>query len=241
MAPAPGSGYVVPKKKISPIVWVLIGIVGFFLVVGIALVAGGLFLAKKIADNPMLAAATAIAATNPDVEILSNDAARQTVTFREKSTGKTITLNFDQLKEGKLAFSEDGKQVTVETGEGGLKMKGADGSTFEIGAGSGKLPDWVPTYPGAHMEGAFSAGGGAEQSAMVSFTTKDSPDKVVTFFEEGFQKYGLKVSQTVQREGGKLSGGMLSASSDDKKRQAAITFSADGDEVNVSVTYSTKK
>jgi hypothetical protein len=241
MAPAPGSGPVVPKKKISPIVWVLVGIAGFVLLVGIAVIAGGLFLAKKIADNPMLAAATAIAAANPDVELVSNDPNRQTVTFREKSTGKTITLNFDQLKEGRFSFSEDGKEVTMETGEGGLKVKGSDGSTLEVGTGSSKLPDWVPAYPGATMEGAFSSSGGSEQGAMVSFTTSDGADKVVSFFEDGFQQAGLKVTQTVQREGGKISGGMVHAESGDKKQQAVVTISVDQDETNVSVTYSAKK
>lgn len=241
MAPAPGPYPVAPKKKTSPIVWILVGIAGFLLLAGIVVIAGGLYLAKKVADNPALVAATAIAATNPDVEVVSSDSGRGTVTFREKSSGKTVTLDLDQIKQGKLSFSEDGKEVTVEAGEGGVRIKGSDGQTMEFGATLNKLPDWLPGYPGATVQGTMVTKGGAEEGATAGFTTKDPADRVLKFYEENLKSSGMKIThQTTHQEEGKLSG-VLSAESQDGKRQVMVSASSEGSDTNVGLTFSSKK
>ena len=92
-----------PRKKTSPIVWILVGLFGFVLLAGIAMIAGWLFIAKQVHDasgNPALAAAKLMAMANPDVEILSSDASKQTATLKDTRSGKVITLNLDQLKKG---------------------------------------------------------------------------------------------------------------------------------------------
>lgn len=237
MAPAPGGAPMVPSRKISPIVWVIAGVAGFFLLIGVLIVAGGLFLASKIADNPMLAAAAAIAAANPDVEIVSNDTAKGTVTFREKSSGKTLTLNFDQIKQGRLVFSGDGKEVTVETGAAGVHLKSSDGTVADIGAGSGALPEWIPAYPGVKIEGAFSSSSEAEKSASLTFTTRDATSKILKFYTDGFKDAGMKLSNVSEQDGG----GMLSAESSDGKRHAAITVSSASGEAHVGITFTAKR
>jgi hypothetical protein len=132
--PVPNAFPAPPKKKISPVVWVLIGLAGFFLLVIMAVVAGGIYVASRVAENPIEAAATIIAAGNPDVEVVSSNRDRGTVTFREKSTGKTVTVNLDQLKEGKLVFSSDGKEVTLQAGPEGVKVESSDGQKVELGS-----------------------------------------------------------------------------------------------------------
>ena len=125
-----------PKKKIHPIVWILIGLAGCVLLVIMAVVAGGIYVASRVAENPVEAMAALIAAANPDVEVVSSNKEKRIVTFREKSTGKTVTLNIDQLNGGKISFSgqEDGKEVRVEAGPDGVRVKSADGKEVEIGA-----------------------------------------------------------------------------------------------------------
>ena len=132
--PVPGAFPVPPKKKLSPIVWVLIGIAAFFLLVIMAVIAGGIYVASRVADNPVEAAATLIAAGNPDVEVVSANRDKGTVTFREKSTGKTVTVNLEQLKQGRLVFTGDDKEVTVEAGPDGVKVESSDGEKVELGA-----------------------------------------------------------------------------------------------------------
>lgn len=134
-SPVPNAYPAPPQKKLSPVVWVLIGLAGFFLLVIIAVVAGGIYVASRVADNPVEAAAALIAAGNPDVEVMASNRDRGTVTFREKSTGKTVTVNLDQLKEGKLVFSGDDneREVTVQAGPDGVKVESSDGKKVELG------------------------------------------------------------------------------------------------------------
>jgi hypothetical protein len=215
-------------KKISPLVWIVVGVFGFVVLAGIAMIAGGLFLAKQVSDasgNPALAAAKILAMTNPDVEVVSSDDSRGTVTIREKSTGKVLTLDFNRIKEGKLSFEQDGKKVTVDSSSEGLDFKGDDGSSVRVGAQSNAtLPSWLPAYPGAAMHGAFSLQGATESGAAVSFTTKDPAEKVSTFYQDVFKTAGLTTSVNLLSEGGKTEGGIITAESADKKRSAVVNM-----------------
>jgi hypothetical protein len=209
------------------------------------MIAGGLFVANKIhnaASNPALAAAKLMAAANPDVEILSSDERAGTVTFKDKKDGKVVTLNFDQLKQGKLIFEQDGKKVTMDASGDGIKIAGDDGSTVRIGSGaSSKLPEWLPNYPGANTQGSFAMQGSAESAATVSFTTKDSVDQIASFYQDAFKKAGLSASANMMQQDGKNSGGMISAESSDKKRSAVVNIAAGEDTATVGITYSDKK
>ena len=140
-APQAGSVQAAPAvaRKTSPIVWILVAVLGLFLLGGIAVVGGGLFLVHKakqagidpelMRNNPGLATAKLLAATNPDLEVVSTDDQRGLITVRQKSTGKIMTVNFDEIKRGKITFREDGKDAVTLEAHG-------DGQ----GAGAASLP-----------------------------------------------------------------------------------------------------
>ncbi|MBC8167175.1 MAG: hypothetical protein H7Y20_15060 [Bryobacteraceae bacterium] len=218
----------VKSGKISPIVWILLGIAALILVAGVLLVAGGIYVAQKIAEHPAATAASILAATNPDIEILSKDENAGQVTFREKSTGKTVTLNLDQMKQGKILFSSEGKDVVMEAGANGIQVKSSDGSRVDIGKGvAARFPGWIPDYPGGSVVVATSDGG---DSATVVFTTRDNRDKVLTFYESAFRKSGLNLLNRTSTEG------TTTATWNDNSRQAVVTVSG-GNETSVSITY----
>src|SRR4029079_10097774 len=78
-APPPGPPMPGAPKKVSPIVWIVVGIVGFFVLCGLAAsIFVGLFV-HKVKQNPALAMAKLLTAANPDVEVLSADEGRNTV------------------------------------------------------------------------------------------------------------------------------------------------------------------
>src|ERR1700736_4552928 len=77
-------------KKMSPLVWILVGIFGLFVVLGIALTAGAAFVAHKVKQNPALAIAKLATVGNPDIEAVSADEGANTVTIRDKKTGETV-------------------------------------------------------------------------------------------------------------------------------------------------------
>ena len=232
-----------PKKKISPLVWILVGLLGLFVVVALAAVAGGLFLAKKVHDvasNPAEAARLLVAA-NPDVEVVSTDDSGR-ITVRDKRTGKTVSMNFTDLKNGKLSFEDEGKKFSMQANETGVHVKGEDGQTVDIGTGVAKLPDWIPSYPGGtSAKGAFAMQGGEGQAATLSFSTKDAPARVVEFYDSALRKAGMTTQQMLASDGGKTSGGTVTAESADKKQTAMVNVSNSDGETAVAITFSAKK
>ena len=115
VAPQPVS---IEPKKTSPIVWILLGVVGFFVLIGFAVMAGLGFLAHKVAQNPALAITKLATAANPDIQVLSTDEGANTVTLRDKRTGETVTMNFDDVKKGKIVFT---KISRLDAGPGGVE------------------------------------------------------------------------------------------------------------------------
>src|SRR5258708_8370744 len=136
---AQGPPALTPAKKTSPILWIILGVVGLFVLAGIAVMSAGLFLAHKVAQNPGMAIAKLLTAANPDVEVLSTDEGRNTITIRDKNTNETVTMNFDDVKNGKIVFKGNGQQATIRAradGEKGtLEISSPDGNV-KFGAGS---------------------------------------------------------------------------------------------------------
>ncbi len=233
------------RNKTSPVIWIIVGMLGFVMLTGIVVIAGGLFVAKKVHDaasTPALTTAKIMAAANPDIDIVSSDDRNGTVTFKDKKTGKVVTLNFDQMKQGKIVFEQDGQKVTMDASGGGVNVKSSDGSAMQIGANAtAKMPDWLPTYPGAAMQGTFAMQDANQSNASVSFSTKDSPEKVSKFYDEALRKAGLTTTVNMMQQDGKVSGGMLAGESADKKKSAVVNIAAGDDAATVGITYSDKK
>jgi hypothetical protein len=237
--PAPQS------KKISPIVWIVVGIVGFCMLIGILVAAAGLYVAHKVTQNPALAMAKLMAAGNPNVEVLSSDSGRNTVTFRDKHTGETVTMNFDDIKKGKILFKGNGKEASIQAhgeGENGtLEINSAQGS-LKIGAGSAaKIPDWVPAYPGVTPEATFSLQGADGDSGSFHFTSKDSPKEVLSFYQRGLKDAGFTIGANFAGDTATSSGGMLSAENESSKRTVMVTVGTEKGSSEVNLVFGTKK
>src|ERR1035438_2621416 len=97
------------KGKISPIVWILLAVVGIIVLGIVAVVGAGLYVAKSVVSNPGLMMAKIITAANPDAEVLSTDPRSQTIRIRDRKTGEEFTLSFDDVKQGKLKISATGR------------------------------------------------------------------------------------------------------------------------------------
>jgi hypothetical protein len=196
-----------PRRRTSPLVWILIVVLGLFVVGGILTMAGGLFLVHKAREagvdtdlfrrNPGLAVGRMLAAVNPDVEVVKTDDGAGTITVRDKKTGKVVTITFDEARKGNFKFEaqgDDGKNATVE-------FNGA----------SGKIPAEVPVYPGAKVEGTFSVtgdgGGGTGSAYQYTFTTSDPPRQVMSFYHNKLEDAGMKLALTTNTaDGGMLIG-----------------------------------
>jgi hypothetical protein len=235
MAAAPVPGAVPVQRKTSPLVWVLIIVLGLFVLGGIVTGGAVMFFLHKARQagldpelmqrNPGLAVGKLLAAVNPDVEVLNTDEGAGKITVRDKKTGKVITMTFDDAKRGKFSFS----------------AQGDDGKTasLEIGAGANNLPSWIPAYPGAKVEGTFAMTGdsGEGNGGSFGFNTPDTPAKVMAFYQDRYKELGLKVKMVTNTS----EGGMILAADEGEKRTLNVIVSSNSGETSVHVTYATKK
>lgn len=247
--PPPGSP--APNKGLSTGAKVAIGcgiaIILVVMVAGAALIFGA-FKAKQYVEGfekePVASAARTYAALHPDIEFVDADEETERVTFRNKDTGETITIDAAELKEGRISFETDEGRTTIETtegedGSGTLTMKGPDGETTwrSGGASEEDVPSWVPRYPGAEITGAYSATSGGKLSGAFAIATTDDLEKVVAHFNDELEDAGYEV-QTQSFSGAGRELRTLQGKNSAESREISVTITnVDQDETKASITY----
>ena len=238
--PTPGMDAGAPPpqtRRTSPLVWVLIVVVGLFVLGGIATVGTGLFIAHKVRqagfdpymmrNNPGYGIARLFLAAHPDLVEVRHDDNAGSITVRDRQTGKESTLNFSDLKNGQF-------KITADSGNG-------ETATMEFGGAAGKLPAWVPEYPGSNGKATFSvrgAGGQGEgEGGNFTFTTMDSPTQVTTFYQDKARDLGMKANVTTTTS----EGGVFTAADEGSKRSLVVVIGRSGSETTVNVTYGLKR
>lgn len=102
------------------------------------------------------------------VEILSVDEERQSLTARDKQTGRVFSVHFGESKDG----------ISVQTGP----------------AVAAAIPSWVPQYPGSSPQGGYAVSGSESLSGAHHFQVADSPGKVAGFYMEQLKNLGMNVT-----------------------------------------------
>lgn len=213
----------VPAPKKTPVwVWVLAGIAGAILLLVVAVVGAGVFVANKVLDvaqNPR-ELAKVIAAADPNLEMVDVDDAKKTIRVRDKKNGTVVTLTLSDLLQGKLSLVKEGKDGT---------------ESVEIG-GKLNLPNWVPAFPGVEPRSLGSAHSDKEgEGGIFTFTTNVSAEKIRAFYQDGLGKRGL----TVKAKAGEAKAWVMS--NDDDGLHASVTVDDRGGERQVTVAYGEKK
>jgi len=251
-SPPPPGAPPPPKKGMGPLAWIGIGC-GVIIVICIIVMGAGAYLFKtKIVDpwkdNPSLAAAKLVIQASPDLELVSEDAKGQTLTVHNKKTDETVVVSLEDAKNGRFKFSSNGKGASsVDFSQQGISVKTQDEkgkeSTFVAGAGAPKdLPAWLPTYPGATVQGGFSSKSADATVQTFGLTTTDSPDKVIAFYQDQLKNNGLTVLlPTTTAIGGQTTIASLTADSPDKKRHVQLVVQAANGKTQVSVNYEEKQ
>jgi hypothetical protein len=224
------------RRKTSPILWILIALVGLACIAGAITLAGGLFLVHKareagvdadlFRENPGLAIGKLIAAAHPDTEVVSTDTGSGTVTLRDRRTGKEMTLTFDQVRKGFRFEADDdnGRKAVVQLG-------GGDGV---------KLPADVPVYPGAKVQATFEVdgdGASGQGAYEYEFSTPDAPAKVVAWYHRKLEEDGRKLAL----HNDSPDGGMLVAEDDANRRTLRVIVSRDSSGTTINLTARVKR
>lgn len=219
-----------PAKKSNVWIWVLGGCLGLLLLGGaVTAIVGYIAMqkAKEMAGDfekrPVYTAAKALVMLNPDIELVNADEDSQKITIREKATGKTMTVSLEDLKEGRISFTnEKGEQYTVHTegkGEGGgVRVEGPDGQqVFSAQSGNIEFPEWAPVPQGTYSSSAKTVTNDGTVWVVTVDTSVTVPNLVENLEREvtsrGFRVTGKSVTTT--NEGASL---MFSAVSADSKR-----------------------
>jgi hypothetical protein len=237
------------KKGLSPIAWIGIGCLGILILGGVAATLLGIFVfhkAKQVAsemeEDPVAATAKVLAAAHPDIEFVSADKEGRTVTFRDAKSGEELTFGYDDIEQGRVTFSSEGKTATIdvetdEGKEGGVTITTDDGrATFRASAELENIPEWVPLYPGSTPKGTFASEAGELRAGAFSFTTGDGLEDVLDYFAAEIERAGLKVmSRSTAGDGG-----LLVAASSDESRGLNVMVSKGGDGLEVVVNFTEK-
>ena len=208
-----------PPKKSNVLLWVLVGVGGFFLLIALVVIGGIAYVAR----NPALVMTKMITAANPNVEVVSVDKGSREITLRDKQTGKTYNISFDDAKRGKFSMREGGGRASLTFG------------------GDANVPRWVPDYPGSDPHAAFSTQGSDGDTGTFTFKTRDPVDKVTKFYQDQFQSSGLEITTNVTHQEAQSSGGMLVAQDVAKKHSVTVIIGVEGSHTTVAVTYVTNK
>jgi len=210
------------RKGLHPLAWVAIGC-GVLLVVGavaatVLMVGAARFAKNKVEDfadqienRPVETTAKALAMVSPELEFVTADEEARTATFRNAQTGEEVTVDLEDIEQGRVVFSKNGEETTfdVDSERGGVRVSGPDGETV-IGGGEARPPAWVPLPPGVTTSSAFTqtsqgrssgtfAIEGSSSSALLEFYRRELADRGYELSESSFSGGGQS-AQTLQGE-----------------------------------------
>jgi hypothetical protein len=245
-----GNGEQAPAKKGIPVwAWIGIGCGALIVFVMIVVTVGGYFVANKVKnvaadfeDNPAMAAARMIVKLNPELEEVSTDPENGTITVRNTKTGEVITVNFEDIKEGRFSFKSGDREVTVDASQadegGGVTITDdKDSVVFSAGGSvSGDIPPWVPLYPGTEPSSPHTMRAGDELSGGFELETDAPVATVLEFYRSALEGEGYEVSvNTYTQDDSK--GGMVNGSQEGRNL-VAILSSEGGGPTKVVISYS---
>ncbi|MBI3830918.1 MAG: hypothetical protein HY291_15470 [Planctomycetes bacterium] len=258
-APSRGGIAQPPKKGSNVLLFILLGCGGIVLLGVLVMAAVGYFVYSKAKDagidpglmkrNPPLAAAKIAVMNNPDVELVGIDENKSTITYKDKKTGKTVTVNASEIQNGKWSVHSvdaDGKTENVETnvkpeGENGQVTVKSDKGTVTYGGGKVDAPAWIPAYPGGTAKSIMSTKTDESNAGMFSVQTDDAPQKVAAFYKSALEKSGFKVTESTFSADKTTQITLGTEKSEDGRNLLVVIVQEEGKPVTVSLSYEEKK
>jgi hypothetical protein len=235
------------KKGMGALAWVGIGCLVLALL-GVGTCFGvGMFVKKKaqsFMDNPEMGVAKAIVMANPEWELVSSDDQAKTLTVRNKKTAEEMTVNIDDIKNGKIEFKTKEGTSTVDMTGGGIQMKDEQGRESNIGLTLGKkaeMPEWIPVPEGADVRQVFTTSTGTGSSGSYIVTAEGTIDEVAGFFESGLKAKGFEVEKSTASLGGSLNGATVNAKMAGGGRSVNVGITDFGGKARAMVSFEDKR
>lgn len=244
----PPQGLPAAPKKTSVWVWILGGLAIFFCLIivtcgvaaymGMRMIKQAGFDSELMKTNPGLAMAKMVTAMNKDYETVSTNDRAGTITVREKSTGKVMTMKFDPATKQMVVTTDDGKQAKVTIDNNGVSATSSDGTSMKYGAATGNdVPSWVPVYPGSKPQGTMSSTSAEGSQNTFTFKSTDPATKIITFYSDQLKAAGFVINMTTTTG----EGGMVQATDDAKKHTISVIVGSSTDGTETAITAIEKK
>jgi hypothetical protein len=237
------------RRGLHPLAWVGIGCGALLVIAMVVVTVGGFFLARTVKhvaedfeDNPGLATARLIVKASPELEEVDVDENAGTMTVRNTKTGELITVDFDDIKEGRLSWTADGEEVTVDISEadsGKVTIASGNGEGVQFSAGmvTDKIPGWVPVYPGAEPENRSSVKTADSVTGSFKLATGDPVADVIAFYRDELKKAGFEISvNTFSGDGSE--GGMVNGTDTTDNRTVMAIIDREDDTTTAGITFS---
>ena len=238
-----------PPRKTSPWVWVAVGCGGLMVIVLLVVTVGGFLLARKAKDfvadaekNPAMAAARLAVSVNPELEIVEADDDNGIITVRNKRTGEEFTVDMADAEKGKIRFrNEKGEEISFSTkgdgGKSGFKVESNKGE-FSFGGGDDSaVPGWVPRYPGVELTGSMTSRSDRSLAGGFSFSTADSVQEVLAYYEKQLKGLGMEVSTNTYQQDNVTQGGVVGGESTNGARTCTVTATRGDDGTTVAMAF----
>lgn len=148
-----------------------------------------------------------------------------------KKTEQTISTPDGKLKIEQNSDGHSGK--IIATTANGTAIFSAGGAN----AWPAQTAPYAPAYPGATVTASFSGNSGEGDGGMVTFTTPDSPEKVIDFYKARAEAEGLGKVSNLDFNGTKMFG----AGDDASGRTLSVQTSTEQGKTTAAITYSTKR
>lgn len=196
----------------------------------------------RVEEDPGMAMAEVVALANPELEIVEKHPEEGRVTVRNTRTGEVTTVDVSRLQEGKIEWETEGRRssVGIDRDSGTARVETEDDagkrSSRQWGAGSEKIPAWVPRYPGATPEGIYRRTGPEGESGAFAVAVEDSVDEVIDHYRTTLEGRGYEVTENVF-SGPDGKGGMIVGERDEEGRTVSLMISSEPDGTQVAVSY----
>jgi hypothetical protein len=240
------------RKGLGTLAWIAIGCGVLIVMVVLALTVGGLLLARKAKSvvedldfegNPAMATARMVVRMSPELEEVSADEEAGTITIRNTSTGEEITVDFEDVQEGKIAWKVGDKEVSIDASEvedGNVVTVTGDEGSWKLTTGAeaaGELPNWVPVYPGTEAEGLSTFSGDDGVRGTFGLKTEDGVSEVISFYRSQFEEQGYSVSSNVMSGDDGEQGGLVTGSHEESGRSVTVIVGTEDDGTKIAITY----
>jgi hypothetical protein len=167
------------------------------------------------------------------------------MTVRNTKTGELVTVNFNDIAEGRFSWSTDGKEVKVDVSgaeDGTVKVESSDGDGFSLTTGaavSDEIPEWVPVYPGSEPENRGTMTTADSVNGNFTLKTDDSVSDVLGYFRDELKETGFEVSVNTYSGDG-AEGALINGSMEAEKKNVVVVIGTADGATTVSVTYTSR-